>query len=39
MRIPRTREQIAGGIVYAIGYLFAVVTMAKLSWWIWQQPW
>ena len=39
MRLPRTKEQIAGGIVYAIGYLFVVATMIKLSWWIWTQPW
>lgn len=39
MRIPKTREQIVGDIVYAAGYLLALATLVKFAWWIWQQPW
>ena len=38
-RIFRTKENIAGGIVYAVGYLLALATLVKFAWWIWSQPW
>jgi hypothetical protein len=38
-RLPRTREQIAGGIIYAAGYLLAAATFVKFAWWVWMQPW
>jgi hypothetical protein len=39
MRMPRTKEQIAGTIAYAIGYVLTLATLAKFAWWVWQQPW
>jgi len=38
-RLPRTKEQIAGGIIYAAGYLLAAATFVKFAWWVWMQPW
>ena len=38
-RIFRTKENIAGGIIYAAGYLLALATLVKFAWWIWAQPW
>lgn len=37
-RKPRTAQEIAGMISYALGYSAVMLTIAKLTWWIWQQP-
>jgi hypothetical protein len=39
MKIPQTKEQVAGRIAYAAGYLLAMATLVKFGWWVWQQPW
>lgn len=39
MKLPTTREHRAGQIAYAAGYLLALATVIKFTWWIWSQPW